>query len=162
MSYIPTKKIANRHKKIVLRRLAVSIISLIFIVASVMAAYDLLMLKLHLTDTWIAFANYDKSSQLTILMTFLSIILIGPFTEELLYRGYALTKLRERFSLVVTIAIGAVIFSIMHVSGHWYNMPILLFQSIIFAVLFFRTKSIVSTTIAHTINNLVIVIASLI
>lgn len=52
---------------------------------------------------------------------FIANVVCAPFVEESLYRGYAFTRLRRRYSLPLTFALLALGFGLLHwAGGFWY------------------------------------------
>ena len=52
---------------------------------------------------------------------FLANVVLAPFVEESLYRGYAWERLQQRFSLPLTVIISCAFFGLLHwTGGFWY------------------------------------------
>ena len=52
---------------------------------------------------------------------FLANVLLAPFVEESLYRGYPLQRLKERYSLALAVIISCTFFGLLHwAGGIWY------------------------------------------
>jgi len=79
------------------------------------------------------------------------ITIFGPFTEEVFFRGYLYPAMRRRLSVWPAILINGFLFSIIHVSITDF-LPILLL-GVALAFLFEKTRSLVSCTAFHVLNN---------
>ncbi len=79
---------------------------------------------------------------------FVSACLI-PVIEELIHRGYTMRATR-RFGLPASALISATIFMIFHAGGTW---PTAFATGILFAVVYWRTRSLWYSTIAHASYN---------
>ena len=52
---------------------------------------------------------------------FLANVLLAPFVEESLYRGYALDRLQQRYGLALAVVISCAFFGLLHwAGGFWY------------------------------------------
>lgn len=87
---------------------------------------------------------------------FLANVLLAPFVEENIYRGYGISRLQLRYRVPVAALISCVFFGLLHwTGGFWY---IVLTGSVaggILAGLFVWRKSIVAAYSAHLALNLV-------
>lgn len=84
-------------------------------------------------------------------------VLIGPFIEEIVFRGIVLPGLANRFNLIIGIVISTVIWSLLH-----FQINIIIFTSIFGVVLgymYYRTQSLWPSYITHVLKNLLAVIA---
>lgn len=83
-------------------------------------------------------------------------VLLAPFVEENIYRGYGLTQLRERFGVTGSILITSLFFGLLHWSGgFWYILTTTLLVGIPFAMLRHQRGSIYAAFGAHLALNLV-------
>ena len=83
--------------------------------------------------------------------TFCMIGIWTPFTEELLFRGFIFSGLRNRFGLHLSVIITSLIFSGMH--AHIGVLIPTFVMSIFLTYLYRATKSIWPCILAHSINN---------
>ena len=60
----------------------------------------------------VGFAGITQGFEYT--LAFLSLVVIAPVAEEILFRGYLFGKLRKRFSLWISILITSLLFAIVH------------------------------------------------
>jgi membrane protease YdiL (CAAX protease family) len=83
-------------------------------------------------------------------------VLVGPFVEEVLFRGALLALLRTRFGDGWAIAASAVVFGIVHLpdlGGLWYAVPNLALVGALCAWLRVRSGSIWPAFVCHAANN---------
>lgn len=92
----------------------------------------------------------------SIMPFFLANVLLAPFVEENLYRGYALTRLNGRFQSWAAIFISCLFFGLLHwTGGFWYILLTGFVAGGIFAGLFVWRGNIVAAYAAHLALNLV-------
>ena len=86
------------------------------------------------------------------IIAMVSIVIILPIFEEILFRGLVFYELRGKFGVIVTVIIQALIF------GIWHFNPLqsvyTFFAGIVFGVILVFTDSIWGSIIAHIIYNL--------
>ncbi|TFE00777.1 CPBP family intramembrane glutamic endopeptidase [Jeotgalibacillus sp. R-1-5s-1] len=94
-------------------------------------------------------------------LAFLSAAVLSPIYEELFYRGFIYTWLRQRLTLYPSLIISAAIFTLVHIPT--YNtLPINFISGIIFAWVYERTGSIISSMIVHaSFNGLAVILTFL-
>ena len=85
-------------------------------------------------------------------------VLCGAFLEELIFRGYALRKLLERFSPIISLSLSSLIFCLLH----YFNAEVTILSIIniflaglLLGVLFLKTKNIWLATGFHFLWNYV-------
>jgi len=85
-----------------------------------------------------------------------SAILVAPVLEELIFRGLMQKSLNEKYGLLISIMVPAIIFSIIHI----FPVAILsiLFSSVIYGLLVYKTQSVHASIIAHAFHNLIALI----
>lgn len=93
-----------------------------------------------------------------LLLTVLMVVLVGPFVEELLFRGVLLTALDERLGGVVAILLSAPVFAILHGSV-WSFVP-LTFLGIALGWLTVSRRSLWPAVVLHAAYNGVLVAAA--
>jgi membrane protease YdiL (CAAX protease family) len=95
--------------------------------------------------------------QLALLGVF--IVLIGPFLEELFFRGYALRAFRQRLGPTWGVILSAALFAAPHAFGITTGFIGLLVPifcgGVILALVYQRTGNLWSAVVAHCMNNLV-------
>lgn len=94
---------------------------------------------------------------------FVANVVLAPLVEETLYRGYALPRLREKWSPVTAVALSSAAFGILHWSGGlWYIAATALLAGVPFALLTQWRGSIVAAFAAHlTLNTIEFVAVAL-
>jgi membrane protease YdiL (CAAX protease family) len=91
-----------------------------------------------------------------LLAFFIADVLLAPFVEENIYRGYALTRLFGRFSQPAAILISCVFFGLLHwAGGFWYILLTGAVAGGLFAALFVKRKNLIAPFAAHLALNLV-------
>lgn len=89
----------------------------------------------------------------------LSITLLGPVLEELLFRGGVTRVLLERYSPAKAILLSALIFGIFHINPAQVVSAFL--AGLLFAWIYYRTRSLVPCILIHILNNSLAVALSL-
>ena len=83
-------------------------------------------------------------------------VLLAPFVEESIYRGYGLTRLLGKFSQPVAIALSCFFFGILHwTGGFWYILLTGIVAGGLFAWLRLSRKNILAPFTAHLALNIV-------
>jgi membrane protease YdiL (CAAX protease family) len=87
---------------------------------------------------------------------FIANVVLAPFVEESLYRGYALTRLSRRFSQPVAILISCLFFGLLHwAGGFWYMLLTGFLAGGLFAGLFTMRRNMLAPFAAHLALNVV-------
>jgi CAAX protease family protein len=84
---------------------------------------------------------------------------VVPIGEEIFFRGFVYSGFRERWGVGVATIASALFFAFVHIQAV-HGFPIFLL-GVLFAVLFQRTGSLVPGVIAHGVNNIIAVLATL-
>lgn len=91
-----------------------------------------------------------------ILPFFIANVLLAPFVEENIYRGYALTRWSGRFSQPVAILLSCLFFGLLHwAGGFWYMLLTGFVAGGLFAWLYTRRRNIIAPFAAHLALNIV-------
>ncbi len=85
----------------------------------------------------------------------LAAVIVAPVAEEILYRGYVLGALLDRFSPVVAAVLSALIFASIHVTVGPGMVIYLFVGALIPAYLFIRFRSVAPCILMHFLNNVV-------
>jgi len=121
-----------------------------------------MILSYILTLIGMATPFYDKTSVQDVgftnlthnyeyILAFLTLVVIAPVAEEVLFRGYLLGKLRKNVSLIVSILITSLLFAIVHLN---FNVGVDVFAlSIILCLLRIKTDSLWPAIFLHMIKN---------
>lgn len=86
---------------------------------------------------------------------FLANVLLAPFVEESLYRGYALERLQQRYGLPLAVAVSTAFFGLLHwAGGFWYILLTGIVAGGLFAGLRVWRRTLVAPFAAHLALNL--------
>jgi uncharacterized protein len=88
----------------------------------------------------------------------LSLGVVAPLSEEILFRGIILKGLLSRYSPTKAILISAILFSLFHLNPYQFFAAFVM--GLFWGYLYFRMKSILPCILAHSISNLLVVLAS--
>jgi membrane protease YdiL (CAAX protease family) len=83
--------------------------------------------------------------------TFIVVVLIGPFAEELFFRGFVFAGLLRRFGLPAAVVISSALFAAAHMDMAVAG-PAFLAGSV-FALVYWRTGTLWPVILAHTVQN---------
>lgn len=121
--------------------------------------FGLSPLHVYLQST---FGDYVPAGQVlsglggSIIIFFFANVLLAPFVEERLYRGYSLTQLKYRFGAGRAIAISSLFFGFLHwMGGFWYMILTGGVLGLLFGVLAIKRGNIVLVFVAHLTLNIV-------
>jgi membrane protease YdiL (CAAX protease family) len=91
-----------------------------------------------------------------VLPFFIANIVLAPFVEESIYRGYALTRWTGRYSKPVAILLSCVMFGLLHwAGGLWYMLLTGFVAGGLFAGLYTCRKNLIAPYAAHLALNVV-------
>jgi membrane protease YdiL (CAAX protease family) len=83
-------------------------------------------------------------------------VLLAPFVEESIYRGYGLTRLLGKFSQPVAVVLSMFFFGILHwTGGFWYILLTGILAGGLFAWLRLSRKNVIAPFAAHLALNIV-------
>jgi membrane protease YdiL (CAAX protease family) len=97
------------------------------------------------------FAGVRGASPGQFLGVLLAAAAIVPVAEEIFFRGYVFTAVRQRWGLVPAFATSGLLFAVAHLNLEAF-LPILLI-GVTFCWVYWRTGSLVPSMIAHAMNN---------
>lgn len=83
---------------------------------------------------------------------------LGAFAEELAYRGYLLTRVRQalgsgRIATVVAVVVSSVLFGLVHSEQGAIGVVVVSLDAVAFSVLRYRYRSVWASILAHGFNN---------
>lgn len=85
-----------------------------------------------------------------VLPFFLANVVLAPFVEENIYRGYGITGLRQRFSVPMAVVISCLFFGLLHwAGGLWYILLTGIIAGGLFAGLYVWRRNIIAAYAAH-------------
>ncbi len=85
-----------------------------------------------------------------------SAVLIGAFTEEVFFRGFIFSYLKQKYGFLKSSSLSAFIFAVAH--GLSYNTPLLFLHGLIYAGVYNGNNLLLPIIIAHTLKNSAILI----
>jgi len=89
--------------------------------------------------------------QFEYILAFLSLVVIAPVAEEIIFRGYLLGKLRKHVAMWIAVLITSLLFAAVHLS---WNVGIDVFAlSLVLCVLRITTKSLWPSILLHMLKN---------
>jgi membrane protease YdiL (CAAX protease family) len=103
-----------------------------------------------------SFEPYTRSyneSNLKYAYSLISALIIAPIFEELFFRKFIFSKLKEKYNLNISIIISSICFAIIHFETISNLFPSFIF-GIISCLIFFKTKKISYSILLHFFNNL--------
>ncbi len=87
---------------------------------------------------------------------FIANVLLAPFVEENIYRGYGLTRLGQRYRKGWAVLITSVFFGLLHwAGGFWYMLLTGGFLGAGLAALFLWRRNVITPFVAHLVINLI-------
>jgi len=86
----------------------------------------------------------------------LFLVVVAPWTEELLVRGLILRGFLRRYSLRRSICVSALLFGVMHFNP--WQLPGAIVLGVVFAWWYVRTGSLVPCLFGHALNNATVVL----
>ncbi len=91
----------------------------------------------------------------TLGVSLITLGLLTPFNEEVIFRGILFQSLRNQMSVIPAIAISALIFGMMHVDSinSWVHFATVILMGCITCIIFFRTGSLTNACIFHASGN---------
>lgn len=100
---------------------------------------------------------------------FILLVLVGPFVEEILFRGMILNGLLTRYNPILSIACSSIMFALIHFDFSPTNSALQNIMSVLFALTvgcilgynFYKTKSLLSSSIIHSLTNMTGIVCSL-
>lgn len=96
----------------------------------------------------------NLNSFLDYFLLFLIAFILGPFIEEIVYRGILYSPFRKKYGPMKAIIISSIFFTIIH-----FVLPTFIF-SLLLGFLYEKTESLISTIVAHSIYNLFVTLTA--
>ena len=98
------------------------------------------------------YVQHEKSF-ISIIYSGISVLIIAPMFEELIFRKYIYTELLKKYSSNLSIFISSILFSLMHLPSYSNLIPTFIF-GIICCIIYRKTMNIFYTIILHFFANL--------
>ena len=92
-------------------------------------------------------------------LNLISVLIVAPLTEELLFRKYMFTGVLKNNSFVVSAIFSSVLFALLHLPNYTNLIPTFIL-GFISCIIYFRTKNILYSILIHFFYNLIIQIIS--
>jgi len=96
---------------------------------------------------------YPERSNISLIYTGISALIVAPIFEELFFRKYMFKELLKKYSLNLSIIISSICFSLIHLPSYRNLIPTFIF-GIICCFIYKKTKNIYYTIILHFFANL--------
>jgi membrane protease YdiL (CAAX protease family) len=80
-------------------------------------------------------------------------VLLLPVVEELIFRGVIFASIARRFGLVTGIIVSSIIFASVHIESDLWAIVCIAFSGATYALLYWKTGSIIPAIILHVLNN---------
>ncbi|WP_226035243.1 CPBP family intramembrane glutamic endopeptidase [Aquibacillus saliphilus] len=90
-----------------------------------------------------------------LLSTFIITVILAPFAEELLFRGFLFNRWGVTIGLGKAMMISSIVFSLIHFNGGFIGQFIF---SIFVCIIYVKTKKLIIPIILHGLNNLIAMI----
>jgi len=103
---------------------------------------------LILSDTLFSFDKGTPKPIPYIVIDFALVIIVAPFSEELLFRGVLLRRLAVKWGMRKSIVLTSLIFGVLH-----FDLIGSVFFGFVMAVLYIRTRTLVVPIFCHALNN---------
>ena len=145
-------------RKLALKKAAVYCLSGVIIAIAFGFLYDFCLNRFFHIQYTQFIANFLLSLKLKkeLFFAFIFITLIGPFCEEVFYRGFLYNGIKKYLGIRWAIVLSALLFGLMHLE--WIGMIPLVFMGIIFSYLYERSGSLWTSIIAHILINTIAVV----
>lgn len=93
----------------------------------------------------------DLTNQLQFLVTFISIVIVAPVAEEVMFRGYLFGKLRKTVKVWIAVILSALLFAVAHLQ---FNVALDTFAlGVVLALLRVGSGSIWASILLHMLKN---------
>lgn len=92
------------------------------------------------------------------IITFISLCIVAPFTEELIFRGFVQSVLVEKSGLLKGLVIASLLFAVIHFN--LWVFPGVFIAGLLLGYFFIRTQSLWSVAVIHAANNMLVMIFS--
>ena len=154
-----------RHKKTTLRELGLSQLprwrDLLWVPAGIIAYLILTALITTLARYVLPFINFSESqdtgftnlsSQFQYFLAFFTLVIVAPFAEEVIFRGYLFGKLRRVASTLVAALLASLTFAVAHMQ---WNVGLDVFAlSLVLCLLRVGTDSLWPSILLHMLKNM--------
>lgn len=96
----------------------------------------------------------DLVPYLGTIVQIITLLIIAPIAEEIIFRGLVLTTLQKKHSDFIAIALSGLFFGMIHIMAGGILLAIgAAFMGILFGIVYVKTKSLTAAIITHAIAN---------
>ncbi|MDP8234250.1 MAG: type II CAAX endopeptidase family protein [Candidatus Saelkia tenebricola] len=127
-----------------------SFLPIIFIAVFISAVYLQKYQAVSSPQTIIYFLLFEKNPWI-VMLTVLFIVVIGPFMEELLFRGLLYNSLKKSIGYMQAMIAASLLFSLLHMNVIGF-LPILIL-ALLFTYLYEKTGSLMVSVFVHMLHN---------
>ena len=93
-------------------------------------------------------------------LTIITVAILAPIGEEVVFRGFALPGLASRLGATTAILITSAVFALIHVPGVGIGiLPVTFILGVAFAFVYHKTKSLILAIAVHALHNAITIIA---
>ena len=103
--------------------------------------------------------DWDSSS-IDLALLFLTVVIIGPIAEELMFRGYILDAISRKHSDWTAIIWSSILFGLIHFLGGWFYICSTFIGGIVYGWIRVRTGSLLPAIAGHMMWNLYALVSS--
>lgn len=129
---------------------SVLVFNIVFSIAMIYIC-DYLVSYFPILNNLILSDDYTSSVFLDAIVLFLSVVIVAPISEELIFRGVILNRLSTRMSLTLAILLSSFIFGLMHGFG---SIICAFIFGLCMCALYLKTDNIFVPMLVHFLNNL--------
>ena len=110
---------------------------------------------LHLAFKDGDYFEYEEKINLCTILSYAAGILVNPFFEEYVFRYMVIESMWKKHSNFCIVIFSSILFCIPHLAGIISSFDIII-SSVVFAVIYIKTRNLIYTYIAHLSHNLTV------
>ncbi len=132
----------------------------LWLIAGIVAYVFLTLIVTVVSRLLLPEANYDQAqdtgfsgltTQFELILTFISLVVVAPVAEEVMFRGYLFGKLKKHAKIWVSVILSALLFAVVHFQ---FNVGLDTFAlGVVLALLRVVTGSIWTSIMLHMVKN---------
>ena len=93
-------------------------------------------------------------------LTIITVAVLAPIGEEIVFRGFAIPGLASRLGITVAILITSAVFALIHLPGLGVGiLPVTFILGLAFAFVYHKTQSLILAIATHALHNAITIIA---
>lgn len=128
---------------------------LIIVVLNILFSYGMIyvsqLVLYFIPDLYSVFTFSLATQSIGFVDSLLSVVILAPIVEELVFRGIIFNKINEYFSLTAAVLVSSFLFGISHEFGGMFSAFIF---GVCMVILYLKTSNILVPIFAHFLNNL--------